>query len=94
MNALASVMKSGTGSQELIRLATAYLASIAFALTFLIGTLSGVDGGTTLLRSVTVAGAALVLGWLLAAPVVDAVLTAMARDEAKRRAEQTAEDDA
>ncbi|MCB9884220.1 MAG: hypothetical protein H6838_01945 [Planctomycetes bacterium] len=86
-------MKSGTGSQELIRLATAYLASIAFALTFLIGTLSGVDGGTTLLRSVTAGGAAMVLGWLLAAPVVDAVLTAMARDEARRRAEQAAEDD-
>lgn len=94
MNALASDMKSGTGSQELIRLATAYLASIAFGLTFLIATLSGVDGGTTLLRSVTAGGIALVVGWFLATPVVDAVLTAMARDEARRRTERTTEDDA
>lgn len=79
-------MKSGTGSQELIRLATAYLASIAFGMTFLIATLVGVDGGTALLRSVVAGGAAMAIGWLLAAPVVDAVLTAMARDEAKRRA--------
>lgn len=88
-------MKSGTGSQELTRIATAYLASIAFGGSFLIATIAGVDGLTALLRGVTAGGVALVLGWLLVTPVVDVVLTAMARDEAKRRAAQSnAEDEA
>lgn len=85
-------MKSGTGSHELTRLATAYCTSIAFGLTFLIASFTGVDGGTALLRSVTVGGIALVLGYLLATPVVDVVLAAMARDEAKRVAESRKED--
>ena len=87
-------MKLGTGSHELTRLATAYLTSIAFGLTFLVASAVGVDGGTALLRSVCAAAIALVLGHLLASPVVDAVLTAMARDEAKRKAEVKPEDDA
>lgn len=87
-------MKPGNGSHELTRLATAYCTSIAFGLTFLIATFAGVDGATALLRSVTVGAIALVLGYLLSTPVVDAVLSAMARDEAKRSAEQQREDDA
>ena len=87
-------MKSGKGSHELTRLATAYCTSFTFGLTFLIATFAGVDGTTALWRSVATAGAALVLGYLLASPVVDAVLTAMARDEAKRAAERVPEDDA
>ncbi|MBP8300497.1 MAG: hypothetical protein KA020_09050 [Planctomycetes bacterium] len=87
-------MKSGNGSQELTRLATAYFASIAFAVTFLVGSLCGVDGGTALLRSVTAAAIAIVVGYLLAAPVVDVILAAMARDEAARQAaEQAKEED-
>ena len=86
-------MKSGTGSHELTRLATAYVTSIAFGLTFLVATAVGVDGGTALVRAITAAGLALVLGYLLATPVVDAVLTAMARDEAKRQAAAKKEDD-
>ena len=86
-------MKSGTGSHELTRLATAYVTSIAFGLTFLVATAVGVDGGTALVRAITAAGLALVLGYLLATPVVDAVLTAMARDEAKRQAAVKKEDD-
>jgi hypothetical protein len=86
-------MKSGTGSHELTRLATAYVTSIAFGLTFLVATAVGVDGGTALVRAITAAGIALVLGYLLATPVVDAVLTAMARDEAKRQAAVKKEDD-
>jgi multisubunit Na+/H+ antiporter MnhG subunit len=86
-------MKSGNGSQELTRLATAYFASIAFAVTFLVGSLSGVDGGTALLRSVTAAAIAIVVGYLLAAPVVDVVLAAMARDEAARQAAERAKED-
>lgn len=85
-------MKPGTGSHELTRLATAYCTSIAFGLSFLIATFAGVDGTTALLRSVTVGGVALVLGYFLATPVVDAVLSAMARDEAKRAAERPEED--
>lgn len=80
-------MKAGTGSHELTRLATAYLTSIAFGLTFLVASAAGVDGGTALLRAVCAAAVALVVGYLLATPVVDAILTAMARDEARRRAE-------
>ncbi|HEX5053671.1 MAG TPA: hypothetical protein VFZ65_17965 [Planctomycetota bacterium] len=76
------------------RLATAYVASIAFGVTFLTASLSGVDGVTALVRSITTGGIAMVLGWFLATPVVDAVLTAMARDEAARRAEAAKEDDA
>jgi hypothetical protein len=88
-------LKSGTGSQELTRLAAAYLTSIAFAVTFLAASLSGVDGITALWRSVVAGGAALALGWLLAPPVIDVVLSAMARDEARRLAEaRKKEDDA
>jgi len=79
-------MKSGNGSQELTRLATAYFASIAFGVTFLVASLTGVDGGTALLRSVTAAVIAMAVGWLLATPVVNVVLSAMARDEAERQA--------
>ena len=87
-------MKSGTGSHELTRLATAYLTSIAFGLTFLVASAVGVDGGTALSRSIGAAAVALVLGYMLATPVVDAVLTAMARDEAKRKAAAKQEEDA
>lgn len=86
-------MRSGHGTQELTRLATAWFASIAFGITFLTATLRGVDGGTALLRGVTAGGIALVAGRLLAPPAVDAVLTAMARDEARRKAESGEEGD-
>ena len=87
-------MKSGTGSQELTRLLTAYLTSIAFGTTFLIASLVGVDGVTALWRSVTAAAVTLVVGRLLATPVVDTILSALARDEAKRQAAAPKEDDA
>jgi hypothetical protein len=83
-------MKSG--SQELTRLLTAYLTSIAFGTAFLIASLAGADGLTVLWRSVVVGGIALVAGQLLAPPVVGAIVAAAARDEAKRRAEQPKED--
>ncbi len=87
-------MKSGTGSQELTRLLTAYLTSIAFGISFLVASLAGVDGLTALWRGVVIAGIALVCGQLLAPPVVNAVLTAIARDESKRLAEKPKEDEA
>lgn len=85
-------MKSGNGTQQLTRLVTAYLTSLAFGITFMIATFSGVDGMTALMRSLMTGGAALIFGNLLAAPLVDAVLTAIARDEAKREAEKPKED--
>lgn len=81
-------MKSGIARQDLLRLLSAYLGSIAFGVSFVAASLLGVDGLTALWRSVLVLGAALVAGQFLAPPVVDAVLQAIARDEAKRLAEQ------
>lgn len=93
MTGPAESMKSGNGSHELTRLASAYLTSVAFGLTFLVASIAGVDGTTALLRSIGAAVVTLVLGYLLMSPVVDAVLTAMARDEAKRQAATKQEDD-
>jgi hypothetical protein len=85
-------MESANGSNDLTRLLAAYLTSLAFGVTFLVAWLAGVDGTTALLRSVAAAAAALVLGHLLARPVVGVVLDAIARDEAKKKAEQAKED--
>lgn len=87
-------MESGNGSQELSRLATAYVVSVAFAATFLLASFQGVDGGTALVRGVIVGACALVIGRLLSAPVVDVVLAAMARDEARKQKDKPKEDDA
>lgn len=76
-----------SGSHELSRLATAYTASIAFATTFLVAMGCGCNLGDALVRGTIVLGAALLLGRLLSPPVIDVVLAAMARDEARRRAE-------
>jgi hypothetical protein len=81
-------MKSGIARQDLLRLLNAYLGSTAFGVSFVAASLLGVDGLTALWRSVLVLAAALVAGQFLAPPVVDAVLQAIARDEAKRLAEQ------
>jgi hypothetical protein len=85
-------MKSGTARQDLQRQLTAYVGSIAFGVSFLCASLLGVDGLTALWRSVLALGATLVAGQFLAPPVVDVVLQAIARDEAKRLAEQSKED--
>lgn len=85
-------MKSG--SQELTRLFTAYLTSIAFGLSFLVASLVGVDGLTALWRSVVVGAIAWAAGQLLAPPVADALITAAAREEARRAAAKPKEDDA
>jgi hypothetical protein len=86
-------MTDGSGSKELARLATAYLASIAFGLTFVTATLSGADGLTALLRGVVALLVACGAGPLLVPPIVDVVLAAMARDEAKRQAERQTEEE-
>ncbi len=84
-------MKSGTGS-ELARLLAAYLTSIAFGLTFLVASLAGVDGLTALWRGVVAGALALGASHLLAPPVVDAIVTAVAREEAKRQANKPKEE--
>ena len=71
-----------SGGRELVRMASAYLVCAAFGLTFLFSTLAGAQGTTALVRGVVVAGIALIVSRLLLKPVVDAVLTAMARDRA------------
>ena len=80
-----------TGTVELSRQATAWLACFAFALTFLVASLAGASGLTALTRGVIVTAAVLVCGRTLVRPVVDTVLNAMARDQAK---EPEPEDDA
>lgn len=86
-------MNSGNGSQELTRLAAAYLTSIVFGASFLIAVAAGVDGSTALWRSVVAGGIALVAANFLAPPVIDVVLAALARDEVKRKADITKEDE-
>lgn len=86
-------MTAGTGSQQLVRLATAYLASVAFGVTFLVATLSGTDGLTALLRGAIAVFIACLAGPLLMPPVINTVLSAMARDEAERQAAQKPEED-
>ena len=62
-------MNSGKGSQELTRVAAAYVTSIAFALAFLCAEFAGVDGMTALWRGVVAAlyhaPHCVVTGWLL-----------------------------
>ena len=89
-------MTEGIGTQELVKVATAYLASVAFGLTFLVASLAGADGLTALGRGVVAVIVACVVGQLLVPPAVHSVLSAMARDEAQRRAAATkqTEDDA
>lgn len=86
-------MNSGNGSQELTRIAAAYLTSIVFGASFLIAVAAGVDGATALWRGVVAGGIALIAANFLAPPVIDVVLTAFARDEAKRKTKLAEEDD-
>lgn len=83
-----------SGSQHLSRLAMAYAASVAFALTFLLASWAGCSGGTALFRGTAAAVVAMFAVRLLAPPVVRVVLDAMARDVAQRQAAAKAEDEA
>ncbi len=93
MRRAAGSMSQGKGSQELTRVTAAYVTSIVFAVAFLAACAAGVDGSTAIWRSVIAGACALVAAYLLAPPVIDVVLTSMARDEAKRRAELDAEEE-
>ena len=75
------------GSKELARSAVAYMVSIAFCVTFLLANVWGASTGTALSRAVIVAFVTLFVSRLLIKPVVDVVLDAMARDQAKQAEE-------
>ncbi len=81
------------GSQEITRLTAAYLTSIAFGIAFLVAVFAGANGLTALWRGVIAGGFALIASNFLAPPVVDVVLNALARDEAKRKATTPEEDE-
>jgi len=74
-----------SGSQELSRIATAYVASVAFGLSFFVATACGADGLTALGRGAVVVLLAMLGGRLLTTPVVNVVLDALARDQAKKQ---------
>lgn len=73
-----------SGSRELTRLAMAYAASIAFGVTFLLASWAGCNGSTALVRGAIAVVAAMAITRMLAAPVVQVVLDALARDTAKK----------
>ena len=77
----------GTGSRELARGASTYLACLAFILAFLVTTVTGGTGLTAVFRGAAAAVSALVLGGLLMRPLISTVLDAMARDTADKQAE-------
>lgn len=77
----------GTGSRELARGTSTYLACLAFILAFLVTTVTGGTGMTAAIRGAIAAAGALVLGGWLMRPLITTVLDAMARDTADKKAE-------
>lgn len=75
-----------SGSAELSRIATAYAASVSFGLTFLLASATGSGVSTALWRGAVVIAVVVPLSRLLVKPVIDVVLDAMAREQAKKRA--------
>lgn len=69
------------GSRELSRGITAYLACLAFVLSFFVTLFSGGTGTTAVLRGGIVAIATVALGGLLMRPMMSTILDAMARDQ-------------
>ena len=76
------------GSRELARSAGAYLACVAFAISFLVATFTGGSLATALMRSSLVAVVTLFVARLLMRMALSTILDAIARDQA---AEQTGE---
>ena len=71
------------GSRELTRGATAYLASLTFAMTYLASSARGATALTALTRGVVVAIATWFLGRALLRPAMAQIVAAMARDRAE-----------
>ncbi len=72
------------GTNDLARAATAYVACMAFGLTYLLTVVIGSDGMTAVVRATVVAVVTLVVGRLLFRPLIASVLDAMAQHEATR----------
>lgn len=81
----------GGGKSDLARLAAAYLACLAFAITYLLTTVFGGGGLTAAFRGGVVAAIALIAGRAVIGPVISSILDAMARDQAEKSA--TAQED-
>ena len=80
------------GTNDLARAATAYVACITFAGTYLLTIVLGADGLTAVVRGTVVAMATLLLGGFLLKPAISSILDAIARHEAlKKAAEAKAE---
>lgn len=77
-----------TATSELARATAAWVASLAFAITFLAAWALGASVLTGAVRGAVVAVATLVAANLLVRPVLSVVLNAMARDRAARQQEQ------
>ncbi|MCA8957019.1 MAG: hypothetical protein KDC87_13155 [Planctomycetes bacterium] len=74
------------------RVAAAYVACLAFAVSYLLTTWFGGSGLTAVFRGGVVALVTLFLGRLVIGPAISAILDAMARDSAIRTA-QSKEDE-
>ncbi len=81
-----------SGSHDLARAASAYLACLMFVVAFLVTTLAGGSGVTATIRGGIVALVTVVLARPLLHPALSAVLDAMARDRAnQQKARENAE---
>ena len=74
------------GTNDLARAATAYVACITFAGTYLLTIVLGADGLTAVIRGAVVAVATLLLGGFLLKPAISSILDAIARHEAMKKA--------
>jgi hypothetical protein len=75
------------GSRQIGRRASAHATAVAFAVTYLWASFAGVGAATALQRAAIAALLTFGVSLLLFRPVVDTVLDALARDEARRRAD-------
>jgi hypothetical protein len=84
-----SIQDVGTddGSRQIGRRASAHAAALAFAVTYLWASFAGVGGAIALQRAAITALLTFAATLLLFRPVVDTVLDALARDEARRQAQ-------
>ena len=76
------------GTNELARAATAYVACLTFALTYLLTLLLGGDGVTAVIRATVVAVVTLFLGRLLLRAAISSILDGLARHQAANPTEE------
>ena len=71
------------GTNDLARAATAYVACLTFALTYLLTMLMGGDGVPAVIRATVVAVVTLVVGRLLFRAAISSILDGIARHQAQ-----------